>query len=578
MEINIIKNRIKNVSRIVERMDKMNEQLSKLFGVSPHEKEPTGIRGILQTKDYMHFIVLSDTGKELHSFTGAKHANKCLPGDHICWNIEKKECELELRDQHPLLVGTIELTNKSTYGLTKRGIPMYLFTPYDKSYPPFIVGCSEKDKRFNKIGLIQLESWTTTFPRGSLQKTLGLSGDVEAEKDALICQACPWKYPTYDYVPVMNDNHVRTELSGFTFHIDPEGCKDVDDVLTFEKINDVWKVTISISDVAAFVEDGGAIDIMASLISQTLYSKEGVVLRPMLPSTYSEKACSLLPGKKSYGISLQFMWDGAALSDITWLETSFHVNESYSYEEFQESSPYREQLAAISSYLAKKPITDSHEWIEQMMIFYNTEAGKKLKAAGMGILRRHSAPDRERLEKYDAHLPELRFLAFSAAEYVLAEEEDTVHYGLLSDTYAHTTSPIRRYADLINQRIIKRLIQGMTEYYIVPLTMYDMNRREKAIKRFARDMDFLDAFQANPELTGIIMNKEINDTMTKITIYIPQWKRMISFPYRSISENVVWSRDEKTEIDVSLYRHVQITCTFLLSSRNWKERAIINIT
>ena len=560
-------------------MNKMNEQLSKLFGVSPHEKEPTGIRGILQTRDYMHFIVLSDTGKELHSFTGAKHANKCLPGDHICWNIEKKECELELRDQHPLLVGTIELTNKSTYGLTKRGIPMYLFTPYDKSYPPFIVGCSEKDKRFNKIGLIQLESWTATFPRGSLQKTLGLSGDGEAEKDALICQACPWKYPTYDYEPVMNDNHVRTELSGFTFHIDPEGCKDVDDVLTFEKIHDVWKVTISISDVAAFVEDGGAIDIMASLISQTLYSKDGAVLRPMLPSTYSEKACSLLPGKKSYGISLQFIWDGESITDITWLETCFHVNESYSYEEFQESSsPYREQLAAIATYLAKKPVSDSHEWIEQMMIFYNTEAGKKLNAAGMGLLRRHSAPDRERLEKYDTHLPELRFLAFSAAEYVLAEEEDTVHYGLLSDTYAHTTSPIRRYADLVNQRIIKRLIQGITDYYIVPLTMYDMNRREKAIKRFARDMDFLDAFQANPELTGIIMNKEINDTMTTVTMYVPQWKRLISFPYRSISENVVWSRDEKTEIDVSLYRHVQITCTFLLSSRNWKERAIIHMT
>lgn len=559
-------------------MNNMNEQLSKLFGVSPHEKEPTGIRGILQTTDYIHFIILSDTGTEIHSFTGAKHANKCLPGDHVGWNIEKNECELELRDQHPLLVGTIELTNKSTYGLTKRGIPMYLFTPYVKSYPPFIVGCSEKDKRFNKIGLIQLEDWTATFPRGSLQKTLGISGEYEAERDALICQACPWKYPKYEYEPIMNDNYVRTELSGFTFHIDPEGCKDVDDVLTFEKINDVWKVSISISDVAAFVEDGGAIDIMASLISQTLYNKDGLVLRPMLPSAYSEKACSLMPGKKSYGISLQFIWDGSSIKDITWLETTFYVNESYSYEEFQESSsPYKEPLAAIATYLAKKPVSDSHEWIEQMMIFYNMEAGKKLKAAGMGILRRHSAPDRERLEQYDMHFPELRFLAFSAAEYVLAEEEDTIHYGLLSDTYAHTTSPIRRYADLVNQRIIKRLIQGITDYYIVPITMYDMNRREKAIKRFARDMDFLDAFQTNPDLTGIIMNKEINDAMTKLTMYIPQWKRMISFSYRRISENVVLSRDEKTEIDVSLYRQVQITCTFLLSSRCWKERAIIHM-
>ena len=137
-----------------------DEALSKLFGVSPHEQEPTGVRGILQTTDYLHFIILSDTGNELLTFTGAKLANKCLPGDHVCWN--KTHCELELRDQHPLLVGMIELTGSSTYGLTKRGIPMYLFTPYDKSYPHFIVGCSEKDKRFNKIGCLL---YTSPSPR-----------------------------------------------------------------------------------------------------------------------------------------------------------------------------------------------------------------------------------------------------------------------------------------------------------------------------------------------------------------------------------------------------------------------------
>ena len=577
-----------------------DEALSKLFGVSPHDQEPTGIRGILQTTDYLHFIILSDTGNELLTFTGAKLANKCLPGDHVCWvkrsdkrsdkqsnkgtdkqsDTQDSQCELELRDQHPLIVGTIELTGSSTYGLTKRGIPMYLFTPYDKSYPHFIVGCSEKDKRFNKIGLIQLEDWTATFPRGSLQQTLGVSGDYQAEEAALQWQACPWKYPKYEYDPKINDDIKRTKLQGVTFHIDPEGCQDVDDVLTFEKITAVcWRVTITISDVAAFVEDGGAIDIMASLIGQTLYNKEGKVLRPMLPSAYSEKECSLLPGKQSYGISLQFIWDGMAIYDIQWLETTVHVNASYSYEEFQASdSPYKSVLAAIASSMAQKDVTDSHEWIEHMMIFYNTEAGKILKKAGMGILRRHSAPDRERLEKYDAHFPELRFLAFSAAEYVLAEEQDTVHYGLASDTYAHASSPIRRYADLVNQRVLKQLIRK-SGGYIVPITMYDMNRRGKAIKRFQRDMDFLDALKTGcTTFTGTIMEKIRMEDHTKIRIYLPQWKRMISTTYQTVSDDVVLSRDEKSEINVALYRDVQVHCTFLMQSRNWKERAIIHIT
>ena len=560
---------------------KNEELISKLLGVSPYEEKPDGIRGILYTKDYVHFTILSDIGILLHTFTGAKLANQCLPGDHVAW-IDNK-CELELRNHYPLIVGTVELTSSSTYGLTKRGIPMYLFTPYDKSYPPFIVGCSEKDRRFNKIGLIQFEDWIDHFPRGSLQQTFGQSGEIDAEKSALIWQACPWKYPKYDYEPECKQDSERHPLTGYTFHIDPEGCKDVDDVLTFEQRSDAsWRVTITISDVATYVEDGSAIDIMASLIGQTLYSKEGKMIRPMLPTAYSEKACSLLPGKESYGVSLQFVWDGHTISDIQWLETMLHVDTSYSYEEFQvASTPYHAPLMAIATYLAKegREITDAHEWIEHMMIFYNTEAGKKLKAANMGILRRHSTPNQEKWKNYMEHVPALKFLAMQAAEYVLSEENDTMHYGLSSNTYAHASSPIRRYADLVNQRILKHLIRDCKEYYIVPITMHDMNMREKAIKRFARDMDFVEALSTGKStFTGIIMDKEQKEnTRIKVKIYIPEWKRMVSATYKTVSENIVLSRDETTEINVELYHEVQVHFTFMMQSRCWKERVILEI-
>jgi exoribonuclease R len=166
-----------------------------------------------------------------------------------------------------------------------------------------------------------------------------------------------------------------------------------------------------------------------------------------------------------------------------------------------------------------------------------------------------------------------------AAEYVLAEEGDTVHYGLSSDTYAHASSPIRRYADLVNQRILKHLIRHATEYYIVPITMYDMNAREKAVKRFARDMDFVEALSTGKTtFTGIIMDKVLKeDHKTKIKIYIHEWKRMISATYQTVSEDIVLSKDETTEINVSLYREVQVTCTFMMASPCWKERVILQI-
>lgn len=560
-------------------MSKANKLLEELLGVQQFQDKPEGIRGILQTKDYSEFIILSDAGEVLYKFTGAKFANKCLPGDHVAWVNEK--CILELRDEHPLIVGTLELTNKSKYGLTSRGIPIYLFTPYNKSYPHFIVGCSEKDVSKNRIGLIKFDDWITTFPRGNLQQLLGVSGDFEAEKQALIWQACPWKYPKGPYNPKSEENILRKEIKGFTFNIDPKGCKDVDDVLTFERIEDEkWRVTITISDVTTFVEDGGVVDIFASLIGQTLYDNNGNIIRPMLPKEYSEEVCSLIPGKLSYGVSLQFIWDGKEITNKEWFESQFKTDKSYTYDEFQASdSLYKPVLAQITSYLAKEEVNDSHKWIEQCMLFYNMEAGGILKEMGTGILRKHSKPNLERLEKYKIYIPELEKLAYSSAEYCLAEEKDTYHFGLESNNYAHTSSPIRRYADLVNQRVLKIYIRKLREHYIVPLAMYDMNYRAKLNKNFGRDIDFLDAISTGETtFKGIIIDRKIfEDQQMKVKIYIPLWKRTISTKYKYIKDDLVLSRDEKREIDVSNFREVEVNCTFNVNSRNWKERVIINI-
>ena len=554
------------------------DSLESILGIQQVDQPPSHLRGILQTKNYHEFIILSDTGDRLHEFIGAKAANRCLPGDHVSWI--RDQCELELRDEHPLIVGTLELTNKATYGMTKRKHLMYLCTPYDKRYPAFIVGSSEKDRSQNRIVLIRFEDWTSTFPRGSIQETLGYSGEEYAEYGALIWCACPWRYATHHHEPRMTKIVARTRLEGITFHIDPEGCKDVDDVITMEPITEGWKVTITISDVAAFIEDDSVIDIMASLIGQTLYDPDGRVLRPMLPTEYSEEVCSLRPGKDSYGISLQFRWDGTRIYDLEWFQSVLTVDRSYTYEEFQTTdSPYRSPIAAIASYLAKQPVTDAHDWVAQLMIFYNTEAGKQLKRMNQGILRRHSAPNRERLLAYETHVPELQMLAFSSAEYCLAEETDTAHYGLESSHYAHASSPIRRYADLVNQRILTRWIQGSSETYIVPQAMYDMNVRGKMIKNFARDVTFLRAISTGDLIfDAIIIDKKIKENgWMKIKLYVPKWNRTVSTLYSMISENRVQSRDESTEIDVTLYRTVRIECAIVLAQRNWKERIILNI-
>lgn len=538
---------------------------------------------MLTTKDYNKFSI---QGTTIH-FEGAKKANKCLPNDLVEWDAEKNICKLVSRAEHPLVVGTLELTNKAKYGMTSRKIPMYLFTPYDTSYPHFIVGCSEKDTSRNLIGLISFAEWaqSSTFPRGNLQTILGISGDFEAESQAIMWQACPWKYSAKEnYMPMFNDNLERERLTGYTFNIDPSGCRDVDDVFTIEKVDlDAWKVTITISDVAAYVQPGSAVDKMAEQISQTLYNINGGVVRPMLPPQYSENACSLLTEKDSYGVSMSFIWNTSAktIDNLNWFVSILKVDKSYTYEEFQQSdSPYKEPLKEIASYLADRNIDDSHEWVEQMMIFYNKESGKLLKKSYVGVLRRHSAPNVERLEKFQQMgIPQLEKLAYSSAEYCLSTDSNIVHYGLETDAYAHASSPIRRYADLVNQRLLKKIITN-TMSDSNEILINKMNQRGKAIKRFGRDMVFLEAISTgNTRFKAIILeHKLIDSDKKKVKLYVPEWGRMVSAWFTlSSSENVVLSRDETREIDVTLGREVEFDCVFIPNARNWKERVVIQI-
>jgi hypothetical protein len=109
--------------------------------------------------------------------------------------------------------------------------------------------------------------------------------------------------------------------------------------------------------------------------------------------------------------------------------------------------------------------------------------------------------------------------------------------------------------------------------------MYDMNLRGKAIKNFARDVTFLRAIlTGQTTFQGIIMEKKPrSNNWMKIKLYVPEWNRMISTTYPMISENCVQSRDEKSEIDVTLYRNVTIQCAIVLHNRNWKERIVFHI-
>ena len=377
-----------------------------------------------------------------------------------------------------------------------------------------IVGCSERDVSKNRLALVEFDSWNETgLPRGTLRKLLGVCGEQKAEKETVLLTYNP--FPTLKTIPepppIVWEGRIDTPQQ--TFNIDPEGCRDIDDVISIEQpyADGLGRLWITIADVAEQIPHNSVLDKAAQLQGLTAY-ENGQAIKPMLPHSYSEGYCSLLPGTIRPGVSLILTVKQEAPYTIlkhSWCLSRVHNSKQYSYDSFIREGTYdgihMPFLAGVASQLLGRPTYDPHEWIEAFMLVYNKEAAKLLRKAGSGILRKHSMPDLDKLAKYTAlGGKDLAVLANKSATYCVADDPEPLHYGLSSNVYCHCSSPIRRFADLFNQRIIKQIIYGQTVYHELANLSW-LNQRQSDLKRFERDCFILDKLSLNKTDTIIAL-------------------------------------------------------------------------
>lgn len=475
------------------------------------------------------------------------------------------------------LVGTLHIKSKYLFGHTSRNVPIYLFYPYDTHYSPMRVGCSNREG-VNKLALVRFESWDTgeKFPRGSLVSLFGTAGDQEAERMALLAHYAPLKKQiqkcAVDVLPP-DARYQDWTSRGFTFNVDPPGCRDVDDVITLEKQEDgSYFFAITIANLSDLVPENSPQDILAKQQATTLYD-EGVAVAPMLPVILSEEEASFIPGVKRRGLALSFRWTGDSLLKEGFTEVLIKVNTAFTYGSIYEH-PIAEQLEAIASFISGEPtnsvhFTDSHKWIETFMVLYNKEVAKTFVAASSGLLRRLETVSPIRLEQ-------------KAATYCLPSS-DATHAAFGDCLYTHATSPIRRYADLLAQRYLLSILSTRHLETVKQSDLDLLNLRSKEASRFERDIFFMKEITKCPSGTVpcIVLDwKEKESGHMKLYVEVPQWKRIISFPMdaKKEQESLLYRSRDQTEV-FPIKKEMSLLLSYYcdMAQPNWKRRMVCTL-
>lgn len=392
------------------------------------------------------------------------------------------------------------------------------------------VGCSLRgaEAASNVLALVrytpQLEPRSpasVALPSGELHIVLGRVGDAAAEEEALIWAAVPpVPYPDAAKPKGLWLREVLESIAKetaalassreavdwpCTFSIDNASTRDIDDVISIRKsAGDAssWDFAVTISDVASLVPAGCRLDDAAYAGGETLYGLTGDALRPMLPRELSEEALSLLPSALRLGLTMFFSWDGAAtFSGVRFAPTRIVSQRKFDYETVvheaetmgwqQEIDVMRCAARALGAHMGVREDlgVDAHTWIMAFMVWYNVNAGVRLFAAQKGgVLCSQASFDASAevraavLASIDASLT---YLAHPRMLYCAVGDMATP-----DNLRAHASSPIRRYADLENQRALLALPLRAACAASSSLLANHLNERRAAIKKYARNLVF----------------------------------------------------------------------------------------
>ncbi len=468
------------------------------------------------------------------------------------------------------IAGVLLCDSKTKYGIYKDKI-IYLCKPHDPSYPDFYVPSKYENEIHKKYVYIQYVGEFADKPMGQVIEYIGNVGNKDAEYLYLryVCNIHHIKELKVQKEKLARDEKLHASIQKAQakyqiFTIDPIGCEDIDDGFHFRMCEDgCYEVGVHISYVWKYFEkDATYYEQFMERVSTLYMEKKNI---DMIPKEYSRNLGSLREKQNKYALSIIYTIhpDGRVLDQKIGVEVVY-VMKNYDYDSVdailgKEPTSKKEEMLhrffdLSRSFFKKSVISDSHEWVEQWMIFANSTMARACveQFGDRVILRVQPRPQTESqkpLTEMDERLAKfMSVYESSAALYQFYNPVDSManeHASLRVDCYTHYTSPIRRFCDMY----IHGLYTG-TLPHEAPLPkidwMNEMNRRFRKYQNRSKVIDLVFQHVDKEEYEITTSGYIIDRSNCMVKVYFPDYEFVLKKVCQEEEENTLYEKRDCT--------------------------------
>ena len=223
---------------------------------------------------------------------------------------------------------------KNIYGRQNKKI-LYQCVPYHKELRPFLIPYEIKKYSFTKSidPIYILYRYTDdTKEYGIIIETIGSiykkENYYEYEYYSLGLKRDSFSsyFPKNITIKSIPESNINQEI----ITIDPKGCKDFDDAISYRKNGERNIISIYISNVPLFLEENNLWKYITKRYS-SIYLPHKVI--PMLPSYISENYCSLKEKENRYVLTIDFYVKEGEIISKNFYPSIVSIDKNYEYEE-----------------------------------------------------------------------------------------------------------------------------------------------------------------------------------------------------------------------------------------------------